>query len=191
LVSITQSSGSRSASIAKVDDIPTTTVTSGQIMTALDIPVHFSDCTDRGIQAAFQKWKVVLAAIQRYKSMESDGTWLLAKQSDTDIVQLCIGKSFWYSHYQNKFKKVANHPMLVKWLNGEDDASSDLELWGTEKTSYNFTDLEKWLQEKESSDTESISGYQKKGKGKTKENDKGKGKEKEKGRSHKKKNSAR
>jgi hypothetical protein len=187
---------SRSASVAKSRlDTPVTTVTSSEIMAALDIPVHFADRTDRGIQAAFQKWKVVLAAMQRYNSMESDGTWLLAKQSDTDIIQLCIGKSFWYSHYQKKFKKVASYPMLVKWLDGEDDASSNLELWGVEKSSYNFTDLEKWLQDKESSDTESSSGYQKKGKGKAKESEKGKGKgkekEKEKARSHKKKNSAR
>ena len=57
-------------------------------------------------------------------------------------------KSFWHSHVKKYFSRVANHPLLVAWLeNIPEDRPSDLEVWGMEKSSYTFKDLDAFLQQ--------------------------------------------
>jgi hypothetical protein len=39
------------------------------------------------------------------------------------------------------FKNVLNFPDMVKWLEGDADAGTDLEVWGVTKNRYVFVDL--------------------------------------------------
>jgi hypothetical protein len=44
------------------------------------------------------------------------------------------------------FSKVSNHPLLMEWLENEpEDCPSDLDVWGVQKSSYTFKDLDVYL----------------------------------------------
>ena len=81
-----------------------------------------------------------------------------------DPIQLFISKSFFHSHYKKNFSKVSNYLDLVDWLEGDPGAASDTDLWGVEKPSYTFKDLEAFFKEH---------GRKKKKKGKQVKDDKG------------------
>jgi hypothetical protein len=98
--------------------------------------------------------------------MVTEGTWIGKRPSETEIVELFASKSMWHSHFKKFFSKVPQYPLMQKWLKGEEDAPEDFEIWGEEKTSYNFKDLSTWLEEKA-----------KKGKGKAEKERRGKNKE--------------
>ena len=118
------------------------------ILSQLGIPSHLGDHTDHGLIIAYQKYKAQLQASQTYERMLVDGSWVGAKLSAVDIIQLFVSKSFWHSHYKRLFPRVSNHPLLVEWLENTQDGPSNLEVWGFEKPSYNFKDLEAYLDRK-------------------------------------------
>lgn len=106
--------------------------------------------------------------------MLADGSWTGPKLTGQDMIQLFIGKSFFFSHYSKYFPKVAAYPAMVEWLeNSSDVCPSGLDVWGFEKASYTWQDLIEFL------DNKPVEGKEGKGKGKGKERE-GKGKEKEK-----------
>ena len=41
------------------------------------------------------------------------------------------------------FHDISHHAILQQWLEGGDDAPEDAEVWGTTQTTYNFIDLQK------------------------------------------------
>ena len=118
------------------------------IFSQLGIPSHLGDCTDHGVIIAYQKYKAQLQASQTYERMLVDGSWVGAKLSAVDIIQLFVSKSFWHYHYKRLFPRVSSHPLLVEWLENAPDGPSNLELWGFERPSYNFKDLEAYLDRK-------------------------------------------
>ena len=59
-----------------------------------------------------------------------------------------MSKSFWHSHHRRSFPRVLSHPLLVEWLEHGQDCPSNLEVWGFEKSSYNFKDLAEYLDKK-------------------------------------------
>jgi uncharacterized protein YdcH (DUF465 family) len=142
------------------------------ILSQLGISAHMADRNDRGLHVAYEKYKAYLEACREYERKVADGSWFGRKLTGTDLIELFVSKSFMHSHYKPLFSKLSNHPDMIKWLENDNDRSSDEVLWGFKKGSYQFKDLKEYLEQHE----------KKKGKGK------GKGKdEKSEGSSKKKK----
>ena len=55
----------------------------------------------------------------------------------------------WHSHHAKAFSKVAGYPDMVSWLDKEQEAPSNIALWGFEKAVYHFKDLFDFLELKE------------------------------------------
>ena len=116
------------------------------ILTLLGIPTHLCDRSDHSLHISYQKYKAHLEASQTYDRM-IDGSWTGNKLAAVDFIELFVSKSFWHSHVKKYFSRVSNHPLMVAWLENLEDQPSDLEVWGVEKSSYTFKDLDVYLQE--------------------------------------------
>jgi hypothetical protein len=135
-------------------------------MTLLGIPAHLSVRNDRNIRLAYKKYKAYLSASQTLSQMDS---WPGKKPCTTDLIEVFVLKSMWFSHYKPAFSKVADYSEMVKWLEKSDDKGTDLEVWGVEKDSYSLVDLRKFV------DNGTLA--EKKGKGKKKDVSEGSGKQ--------------
>ena len=118
-----------------------------QILIQLGVSPDLSDRPDGSLRQAYEKYKAYLQACKTYGEMISNKSWVGDKLTGTDIIQLFVSKSFFHSHYKKFFSKVSNYPDLVDWLEGDPGAPSDKDLWGEEKASYTFKDLEIFLEE--------------------------------------------
>jgi hypothetical protein len=116
-----------------------------RLITLLDIPDHLAIRTDRNIHISYSKYKAYLQASQTLAERVSDGSWPGKKPSSTELMEVFVSKSMWFSHYKPAFSKVANYPQMVDWLEGGDEKGSDLEVWGVEKSSYSLLDLRKFV----------------------------------------------
>ena len=68
--------------------------------------------------------------------------WILSNFSCPNPFIICI----------IRFSKVPNYPILMEWLDNEpEDHPDDQDVWGSDmvKSSYNFSDLEKWYKKQE------------------------------------------
>jgi hypothetical protein len=102
------------------------------------------------------------------------------KPSQVHIIETMQLKTFWYDYICKYFSKVGEYPDMVAWLENSDDAPSDLEVWGVEKNSYSFGDLDEYLKSGGVGLSEKKKEEKSKGKEKVGSSKKGKGKEKEK-----------
>ena len=95
-----------------------------------------------------------------------------------------------YSHFKF-FDQAVKHPEMLEWLE-KTGACSDLDIWGKEKTFYNFVDLKEWLRKVVMNGESSSDGGRKKGKKvmKKKESEKEESSPKGEKRSHKGKGKA-
>jgi len=118
-----------------------------EILIQLGVSPDLSDRSDGGLRQAYEKYKAYLQASKTYGEMMSNKSWVGDKLTGADIIQLFVSKSFFHSHYKKFFSKVSNYPDLVDWLEGNPGAPSDEVLWGEEKASYTFKDLETFLEE--------------------------------------------
>src|ERR1700679_1023613 len=116
------------------------------ILTLLGIPIHLSDRLDHSLHISYSKYRAHLEATQTYERMVADGTWSGNKLSAVDFIELFVSKSFWHSHVKKYFSKVSDHPLMVEWLENGEHRPSDLDVWGVEKSSYTFKDLDAYLQ---------------------------------------------
>jgi hypothetical protein len=103
------------------------------------------------------------------------------KPSQEHIIETMQSKTFWYDYICKYFTKVGEHPDMVSWLENNDDAPSDIEVWRVEKKSYSFGDLDQYLKsggvglskmKEEKSKGKEKAGSSKKGKEKEKEKEK-------------------
>ncbi len=142
----------------------------GDLVHIFGIPSHLlrdHGKNEGGLLLYYKKYKACLAAISTSGRMAAAGEWNIRKPSDTKIVELFVGKTMWHDTLKRLFSRLPKYPKMHKWLNEEADALPALDLWGDERASYTFSDLEKWMNEK---DRKSAA----KGKGKAKEIVKGK-----------------
>ena len=79
--------------------------------------------------------------------MIADKSWVGGKLTGVDLIQLFVSKSYFHLHYKKFFSKVSNYHDLADWLEGSPDAPSDVDIWGEEKGSYHFKDLERFMEE--------------------------------------------
>ena len=105
------------------------------------------------------------------------------KPLNEHIIETMQSKTYWYDYTRKYFSKVGEYPEMVAWLENDEGVPTDLEVWGVEKKSYSFGDLDTYLKNGVGGGKQS----HKKGKGKKKAadgdkgtgNKKGKGKEKQ------------
>lgn len=116
-----------------------------ELMTLLNIPTHLADRSERNLHVSFQKYKACLEASQVLAGMVAAGTWPGRKPSNTDIVEIFVSKSMWFSHYKKNFAKLSNYPLMVEWLENGDDKPDDATVWGLAKSAYTFKDLSVFL----------------------------------------------
>jgi hypothetical protein len=65
-----------------------------------------------------------------------------------ELIELFVSKSAWYANCKLFGTLEANHPTLLKWFEGGEDAPSDMAAWGFFKTTYTVKDLQEVLEGK-------------------------------------------
>jgi hypothetical protein len=102
-----------------------------QLVSLLKIPGYLAGIAkDISLHTAFQKYHAYLAALKTYDDMIKEGTWTVKKLTKSDIIELFISKSFYYSYYNPLFSKLtqsANYSKMVDWLDN-DSSVEDLEV---------------------------------------------------------------
>jgi hypothetical protein len=95
----------------------------------------------------YARYLALLEAQNKFKEINKNGTWPvgLRKPNGTDIKHLFIGKSTWHDSWSKTFPHLNAYPEMVKWLNEEDDALEDQELWGSNLSGYHFPELIDWV----------------------------------------------
>jgi hypothetical protein len=144
----------------------------------LDIPSFLAERSERSLHFSYQKYKTFLITVKTLNEKWKDGVLSYErKPSQEHIIKTMQLKTFWYDYIHKYFTKVGEHPDMVAWLENNDDAPSDIEVWGVEKKSYSFGDLDQYLK----SGGVGLSKMKKeKSKGKEKARSSKKGKEKKK-----------
>lgn len=174
----------------------------------LKIQPQFLDKGNHNLIYAYSKYKEYCRVSITWKQLKNQNAWTGGGKA-TELMEIIASSSFFYSHYQGQFELAKNHPILIAWLEAGDDQPSDLEAWGFEAPTYDFTTLLTYLLS-HGEDVKDKKGKNGKGKGKSKEenvevknkerkaksedkkkkviDEKGKGKEKSKSKSGKKSN---
>jgi hypothetical protein len=133
------------------------------ILSLLGISGHLCDRSDHSLHISYQKYKAHLEATQTYQRMVADGSWTGNKLHAVDFIELFVSKSFWHSHIKKYFSKVSDHPLMIEWLENSADRPSDLDVWGLEKSSYTFKDLDMYLQQAARKGKKKVKGDKEKG----------------------------
>jgi hypothetical protein len=117
-----------------------------QIVALLNILEMLVQCGRSGdICLAYAKYKGFLQAQSDMQKMKANGTWTLGTVSVDALIKVFAAKSVWYSYHAKYFPWVSKYPHLICWLESGSDARPTYEIWGSEKTSYSFTDLKDLL----------------------------------------------
>ena len=112
-----------------------------QLINLLHIPIYLTNRAPADLRVSYQKYLAFLTASITLDKMCAAKTWPGKKPSVTDLIECFISKTFWHDYYKPSFMKLSSYPTMVAWLEGGDDAPSNLEAWGVEKSSYVFKDL--------------------------------------------------
>ena len=48
-------------------------------------------------------------------------------------MDIFVSKSIWFTYYVSNFSQVEKFPDLLMWLEEDENASSDVEVWGYKK----------------------------------------------------------
>ena len=119
-----------------------------ELVRRLDIPHTLVGSGEATLQVAYQKYEAFLAAFKKYTEMKNGGTWQGKKPTKTDLMEIFASKSYFHSHYNAFFPKVAGYHNLQAWLRNSEDKESNEEVWGVHKEVYNFKDLKIFLENK-------------------------------------------
>lgn len=161
-----------------------------ELLDHLNIPSHLADRSQRSLRLSYEKYKAFLAAINVLDQKWKDGDLPYdRKPTQEHVIETMQSKTFWYTYIRKYFPRVSEYGDMVAWLEGGEDAPSDVEVWGVEKGQYGFGDLSLYLKRDGVGlvSDEELKGKKKSTKGKEKgSKPKGKGKGKEKAQSSKK-----
>jgi len=119
---------------------------SEDIMKHLNIPAFLADCSEQSLRFAYQKYKAFLIAVkildEKWKAGELPYN---CKPLNEHIIETMQSKTYWYDYTRKYFSKVGAYPEMVAWLENDEGVPMDLEIWGIEKKSYSFGDLDTYL----------------------------------------------
>ncbi|KAF8341700.1 hypothetical protein F5887DRAFT_1062457 [Amanita rubescens] len=103
----------------------------------------------------YKRYQACLRAISLSQQMVSDGAWRIKRPTETEIVELFVGKTI-----------LPSYLVMLQWMKEDEGALPDGDVWGEEKGSYCFLDLKNWMENKDKE-------VKAKGKGKKKQDEKG------------------
>ena len=99
-----------------------------QLLTLLGIDSNLTGSGEVSLPVAYQKYMAFLTAFQTLQNMVSNNTWMIKWPTKSDLIELFVSKSFFHSHYQHYFPKVAGYPEMVAWLEQQPDCSSNADV---------------------------------------------------------------
>jgi hypothetical protein len=117
----------------------------------LQVNERLTDTNNKSLRYAYSKYKGIIAAIQLYDEIISEGGWpeCYQKVTVTEVRQIFVSKSVWHAQYIPCFQDISKHEEMVEWLEGSGGSENDDEnVWGFKKVAYHFSDLKEWLEEK-------------------------------------------
>ena len=100
-----------------------------QLIQVLNIPANLTVSGDVPLQLAYKKYKAFLVASHTVSEMVGNGTWEIKCPTKADLIEIFVSKSFFHSHYQRCFSKVAGYSDMVAWLE-EVTEEDDIGIWG-------------------------------------------------------------
>ena len=117
------------------------------LMAALDIPATLAERPKGNVDVriAWGKYKGIQAAQSLYYHMKNDRTWTLPLVTADDIYELFVSKTVYHRNYKKSFPRARKFSVLESWLDQEEDAVMDDDLWDEVKSVYTFADLDRLL----------------------------------------------
>jgi hypothetical protein len=73
--------------------------------------------------------------------MVANGTWTLRTITTDVLIEIFVSRSVWHGTYTKLFPNIQEFPLLRRWLEGGEDAPSDIDVFGVARTQYTFKDL--------------------------------------------------
>ena len=110
-----------------------------------------------GLCSAYQKFKAITKATPTVVGLARDAEWK-AQFGDTDpwiptighFIDIFVANTQFYQFWKPLFSKAQEYPEMKDWLNQHKDWLSTQELWNEDsKHTLTFTDLKRWLEEKD------------------------------------------
>ena len=113
-----------------------------ELMTLLNIPEHLTtEAQKLGLRQYYARYQACITAQHEVESRATAGTWPGAKPTKTQVVEIFVSKSTYHDYMTKAFDDIDNYPVLKDWLEAREDSPSDLDVWGTQKSLYTFSDL--------------------------------------------------
>jgi hypothetical protein len=110
-----------------------------------------------GLCSAYQKFKAITKATPTVMGLARDAEWK-AQFGDTHpwiptivhFIDIFVAKTQFYQCWKPLFSKAQEYPEMKDWLNQHKDRLSTQELWNEDsKCTLTFTDLKRWLEERD------------------------------------------
>lgn len=117
------------------------------IINILEIPHHLLSRNNVSFCQAYQKYVAIHETQSRIDQMWKDGVWKLEKPGVQQVIEIFVSKTSYFSNYHKTFPLISNYPQMQQWLEGGEDAPSDMDTWGFVKT-VTFQDLKEFLKRK-------------------------------------------
>jgi hypothetical protein len=77
--------------------------------------------------------------------MSKISKWPDRPPTEKQVIELFIGKSQWANMWRPTFSKATQYfPKMGKWLNGDPDSMTAVELWGID-AKYTLKNLQEWM----------------------------------------------
>lgn len=147
------------ASVSQISDLG---LLRQRLITLLEIDPAFTNRSKAIIigLTLIQSWgwySRIINTIHKHDLMVKDKSWSstgIPALADKDIIELFIGKSYFYNNWFKVFGAVVeNHSVMHDWLELKPDCKSDLEVWGIDKRvdkhkhplDFTLVDLKFWL----------------------------------------------
>jgi len=70
------------------------------LLQRLEIPLHLTDCSDKSLCFAYQKFKAHQDATRKLEQMVANGTWEGKRPSATDLIEIFISKTKFFANYR-------------------------------------------------------------------------------------------
>src|SRR6202789_1573626 len=109
-----------------------------KLIEELDIPTRLTrQVPGKSLRNFWERYQAELAAITKSSKMKK-------KPTEKSITDIFIGKSQWFN-WNKIFVKVKPYDSMVKWLNRDEDALDDVDVWKGELQDYTLENLKTWV----------------------------------------------
>ena len=115
-----------------------------ELIRELNVPVHLTDRSDAPLRIAYQRWKAHHAAVDALTKRIAEGRWSFKRPNAKQLIEMFTSKSNWHEYYVPAFQNLSDYPDMLLWLEQDDDAPSNVEVWGVDKDNFLFKDMDSY-----------------------------------------------